>query len=137
MKYASLALGCALFFASPVAAETLTNTTVIALVRAGLGDEAVIAKIKASEGKYDLSTNDLIALKSARCLRVTSLPRCWMLRRSQNGPRCHVGDRHQPGNSRIRPAGILIDVPANRLDRMDPNHVVPARRRPAASSATP
>ena len=65
MKKAILALGCALFFASPAAAETLNNNSVIALVRAGLGNEAVIAKVKATEGKYDLSTDDLIALKTA------------------------------------------------------------------------
>jgi len=36
-----------------VAAETLTNATVVSLVQAGLGNEAVIAKIKASDGKYE------------------------------------------------------------------------------------
>lgn len=46
-------------------AETLTNETVIALAHAGLGDDAVIAKIKASEPQFDLSTDQLIALKKA------------------------------------------------------------------------
>lgn len=50
---------------TPVIAETLTNDTVIALVKAGLGNEAVIAKIKASDQKFDLSTEQLIALKNA------------------------------------------------------------------------
>jgi hypothetical protein len=51
--------------ALPVAAtaETLTNDMVVALVQAGLGDDAVIAKIRASAGHYALSTDDLIALK--------------------------------------------------------------------------
>lgn len=44
-------------------AETLNNDSVVALVEAGLGDEAVIAKIKASPAQYSLSTSDLIALK--------------------------------------------------------------------------
>src|SRR3546814_20880202 len=44
-------------------AETLDNDSVVALVSAGLGDEAVIAKIKASPARYRLSTEDLIALK--------------------------------------------------------------------------
>ena len=44
-------------------AETLNNDMVVALVQAGLGDDAVIAKIKASAGQYALSTDDLIALK--------------------------------------------------------------------------
>lgn len=65
MKYSALALGCALFLASPAAAETLTNASVIALVKAGIGNDAVIAKIKATDGKYDLSTDDLIGLKQA------------------------------------------------------------------------
>lgn len=64
MKYTALALGCALFFASPAAAETLNNTTVIQLVKAGIGNDAVIAKIKSSDGNYNLSTDDLIALKN-------------------------------------------------------------------------
>jgi len=65
LKYSALALGCALFLASPATAETLTNASVIELVKAGLGNDAVIAKIKATDGKYDLSTDNLIELKQA------------------------------------------------------------------------
>ena len=46
-----------------VRAETLTNDMVVALVQAGLGEEAVVAKIKASAAHYALSTDDLISLK--------------------------------------------------------------------------
>ena len=46
-----------------VQAETLTNDMIVSLVQAGLGDDAVIAKIRASAGHYALSTDDLIALK--------------------------------------------------------------------------
>jgi hypothetical protein len=45
--------------------ETLTNDTIIALVRAGLGHDTIVAKIGASRGSYDTSTNGLIALKQA------------------------------------------------------------------------
>lgn len=48
---------------SPASAETLTNDMVVSLVKAGLGDDAVVAKIKASTGHYSISTDDLIALK--------------------------------------------------------------------------
>lgn len=48
---------------SAVRAETLTNDMVVSLVQAGLGDDAVIAKIKASAAHYALSTDDLITLK--------------------------------------------------------------------------
>jgi hypothetical protein len=65
VKFAALALASALFLAAPAAAETLTNDSVIQLVRAGLGNEAVIAKIKSTDGTYALGTSDLIALKSA------------------------------------------------------------------------
>ena len=40
--------------------ELLTNDTVISLVRAGLGPETVVAKISATRGTYDTSTNALI-----------------------------------------------------------------------------
>jgi len=46
-------------------AETLTNQTVISLVQAGLGPETIVAKIGASAGSYDTSTNALITLKQA------------------------------------------------------------------------
>lgn len=47
------------------ASELLTNETVISLVNAGLGPEAIEAKISASRGSFDTSTNALIALKQA------------------------------------------------------------------------
>ena len=47
------------------AVEQLTNQTIISLVRAGLGPETVVAKINATNGQYDTSTNALIELKQA------------------------------------------------------------------------
>jgi hypothetical protein len=48
----------------PAAArETLTNDTVIRLLAAGIGEAAVIGKIRASQAAFDLSTDGLIALK--------------------------------------------------------------------------
>jgi hypothetical protein len=60
---AALALAGAAICA-PAAAETLTNDTVVTLVQAGLGDEAVIAKIKGSANSFDLTTDQMIALKA-------------------------------------------------------------------------
>lgn len=54
----------ALFLAAPASAETLTNESVVILAGSGIGDEAVIAKIKSSEVKFDLATDQLIALKN-------------------------------------------------------------------------
>lgn len=49
----------------PATAELLDNPKVIELLKIGLGDEAVIAKIKSSEASFDTSTEALIALKGA------------------------------------------------------------------------
>jgi len=51
--------------AAPVGAETLDNSKVINLVKIGLGDEALVAKIEGSAAQYDTSTDGLIALKQA------------------------------------------------------------------------
>ncbi|MET4898261.1 hypothetical protein RN629_14035 [Sphingomonadaceae bacterium jetA1] len=62
MKWGMLAAAM-LCVAAPVAAEVLNNQTVVTLVQAGLGEEADIAKIKASPNRFDLGTDQLIALK--------------------------------------------------------------------------
>lgn len=62
-KYAFAGAVASLLFSMPAFAETLNNSSVIALIKIGLGDEAVIAKIKSSEAEYDTSTDALIALK--------------------------------------------------------------------------
>jgi hypothetical protein len=119
LKYVSLALGCALIFASPVAAETLTNASVIELVKAGIGNDAVIAKIKATPGNYNLNTDDLIALKNegvpgdviAAMIAGPSKPEA-------AAPVMSLTDINP---MTPHPSGVyLIDTRANRLDRIDP-----------------
>jgi hypothetical protein len=46
-------------------AETLTDASVVGLVRAGLSPEAIVAKIRISGADYDLSSDQLVALKRA------------------------------------------------------------------------
>jgi hypothetical protein len=48
-----------------VAQETLTNDSVVKLVKAGLSEDLVVTTINSSPGKYDTSANALIALKKA------------------------------------------------------------------------
>ena len=48
---------------SASAADVLTNDVVVAMVKAGLGDEVVIGKIKISQNQFDLSTQALLRLK--------------------------------------------------------------------------
>lgn len=59
----SCAAAAALLLVASASAETLTNATIVTLVKAGLGDDAVIAKIKGSPSQFDLSTDQLIVLK--------------------------------------------------------------------------
>jgi hypothetical protein len=47
------------------AAEVLTNDAIVRMVKAGLGEELILSKIKTSAGQYDLTTNALIKLKTA------------------------------------------------------------------------
>jgi hypothetical protein len=60
----SIALGAALCMASAAHAETLVNDDVVALLEAGLGEEAVIAKIETSEGNFVTDTQALLALRA-------------------------------------------------------------------------
>jgi hypothetical protein len=50
---------------SLTAQEVLTNDSVIAMKKAGLSDALIVAKIRTSQTKFDVSTNALIALKGA------------------------------------------------------------------------
>ena len=45
--------------------ETLTNSEVISLTKAGLSQSLIIGKIRTSKSSFDLSTNGLISLKQA------------------------------------------------------------------------
>jgi hypothetical protein len=48
------------------AQEVMTNDSVISMVKAGLPDSVIIAKIRASERKFDTSTDGLVKLKTAK-----------------------------------------------------------------------
>jgi len=50
---------------SLTAQEVLTNDSLVALKKAGLSDSIIIAKIKSSKTKFDVSTDGLIGLKKA------------------------------------------------------------------------
>src|ERR1700681_2056615 len=54
-----------LFFATVVlfAQQALNDDSVVKMVKAGLGDDVIVAAIKNSPGTYSLSTDDLISLK--------------------------------------------------------------------------
>jgi len=50
---------------SPAAQDVLTNDAVGAMKKAGLSDSVIIAKIRASQTKFDVNTQALISLKGA------------------------------------------------------------------------
>jgi hypothetical protein len=47
------------------AQETLTNESILKLVKAGLGEETIITMIKTQASSFSVSTDDVIALKTA------------------------------------------------------------------------
>jgi hypothetical protein len=61
-----LVLGSVLMSAAPATAqEVVTNETVIQMVRAGLSEGVILAKIRSSQTKFDTRTDALIAMKQA------------------------------------------------------------------------
>ncbi len=46
------------------AAEVLTNDTIVTMVKAGLGEELIVSKIKISQNQFDLSTSSILRMKT-------------------------------------------------------------------------
>ncbi|MFA6219306.1 MAG: hypothetical protein WC692_05965 [Erythrobacter sp.] len=61
--YSFAVAAASLTLAAPLSAETLRNDDVVALLAAGLGEEAVIAKIETSAADYRTDTASLLSLK--------------------------------------------------------------------------
>jgi hypothetical protein len=59
------AVSLSLAGATSLAQEVLTNDSVIQMVKAGLPEAVVIAKIKSTSSKFDLKTDSLVGLKKA------------------------------------------------------------------------
>lgn len=99
------------------AGETLDNATVIALVDAGLGSEAIIAKINTSGRNYDTSTNALIALKNAN---VPDDVIAAMLTRDSVEEVVELDDTSMDINVPHSPGIYLAFPEENRMARLDP-----------------
>jgi hypothetical protein len=65
MRKSFLALVFLVFCPLLVAQQSLTNDSVIKLVKAGLSEDLIVSTINASPGTYDTSADGLIALKTA------------------------------------------------------------------------
>lgn len=119
MKFRAWALGCVLIFASPVSAETLTNANVVELVKAGIGNDAIIAKIKSTEGHYNLTTDDLIALKDAGV--PGDVIAAMIAGPAKPEPTAAAMSLTDINPMVPHPSGVyFIDAPGNRLQRIDP-----------------
>jgi hypothetical protein len=104
--------------AGAFAGDKINNDTVVALLQAGLGDEAVIAKINASDADFDLSADQMIALKQKG---VSGPVIAAMLRRTSSGIPAQSLDSIDPMVP--HPAGVYMvqnwDGLA-RMQRLDP-----------------
>jgi hypothetical protein len=61
----AVALVLGLLAGGAPAQEVLTNESVISMVKAGLSETIILAKVKSSAGKFDVRTDSLVALKRA------------------------------------------------------------------------
>jgi hypothetical protein len=64
MKNTRITIYLALFASLLVAQQTLTNDSVLKLVKAGMGDEVIISMINTQSSAFSVATDDLIALKT-------------------------------------------------------------------------
>jgi hypothetical protein len=64
MKIAKSAILLVALLSAPIAAASLTSEEIVQLTKMGLGDDAIIAKIKADSATFDLSTDQMLDLKS-------------------------------------------------------------------------
>jgi len=118
MKCAIVALMMGL--SSPVLAETLTTDSIITLSSMGLGDEAIIAKIKASGTKFDLTTDQMIMLKKQG---VTGPVIAAMLSAgSDGGNAVQAMSMDSPDPMVPHPAGVYLladSLPEPKMQRID------------------
>ena len=112
----ALAAGLALAISGPVWAEPMTLDSVVMLTQSGIGDEAVIAKIKNTATHYDLSVDQMLDLKR----KGVSGPiiAALMTTGADAAPK-YSTDSADPAV--LHPAGVyLIDQTANKAVRIDP-----------------
>lgn len=103
--------------AVPAHAEPFDNASVIALTRAGLESQVIVAKVAALPCGYDLSTAGLLALRQAgvaQPVMVEMLHRCTGAARAQgmDGPAADSPGRQAPGLYLAQGARLVLLRPA-------------------------
>ena len=106
-----------LFLPQAAWAETLTPDSIVALSSSGLGDEAIIAKIKAEGTVFELSTDAMLALRQKG---VSSPVIAAML---SNKPAEQPISMDSPDPAVRHPSGVYLlsgEGPSAKMQRIDP-----------------
>jgi len=121
MLKVAAALAALLLIASPGFAETLTNDQVVQLSRAGLGADAIVAKIRTSDTSFDVSTDAMVALKG---LGVSDAVIAAMVTSAAGGGgpvfAFDQSDSADPAAPHAAGVYLLESAPAPRMQRLDP-----------------
>lgn len=118
MRLIITAAAAALLVSASAAAEPLTKETVVELTKLGLGDEAIIAKIKADGTIFDLSADDMISLRQQG---VSSPVIAAML--SNKSSAAQVMSMDSPDPHVPHPPGVYLltgEGPTAKMRRIDP-----------------
>ncbi|WP_448659886.1 hypothetical protein ACPVPU_05065 [Sphingomonas sp. CJ99] len=107
---------------APVQGEVVDNNAVVTMVGAGLGDDIIIAKIKVSPTRFDLSTDQMIALKQRG---VSNAVLAAMIGSSDGSPVSAKAamSADSPDPMVPHPAGVYLLAdwdPAPKMVRLDP-----------------
>jgi hypothetical protein len=89
-------------------AETLDNQAVVMLTQAGLGPDAVIAKIRTSTSNFDLSTEQLVRLKQSRVSDSVIAAMLEASTRTSVSATAAVGASNLNDPKTTRPSGIYL-----------------------------
>lgn len=116
-RFIASAFAAVLLAPCAASAEPLTTDAIVALSKTGLGDDAIVAKIKSDGTPFDLSTDQMIALKQAG---VSSAVIAAMLGNKLAGP---VMSIDSPDPAVPHPAGLYILTGSGaqaKMRRIDP-----------------
>lgn len=111
-------LAAALFVVSAAAhAEPLTLETIVSLAKAGIGDEAIVAKIKSSATHMDLTVDQMIDLRSKGLS--SAVIAALLEKPSANAPAALSVDSPDPMVG--HPAGVyVLNAATQKMQRIDP-----------------
>lgn len=104
-------------FSTSAHAEPLSIDSVIALSQSGIGDDAIVAKIRSSNTHIDLSVDQMMALKT----KGVSGPVVAALLSAPQAPQVTAMSVDSPNPADLHPAGVyLLDGSVSKMRRIDP-----------------